>query len=105
MGGISILLLVLSYFIPTWTVIFYLVLPVSSFFFNRDGRAEIRNITLLSDQNQDKFLRLSGSAKHDFQSNFQQIKRRYIRERRTNPNWQADMQQALAQLFEDVNEK
>lgn len=100
-GLISFAVLVLGYFQPTWAVVFYIALPVVSFFFNRDDRSELRDIAVLSTTDQDRYLQLSSDKLREFRIKQRQIGHKYARQRQSNPSWREDMAKEMSQLFEN----
>lgn len=97
-GAASIAALVLAYFQPEWAVFVYLALPVISFIFNRQDYADFEQVANLSATDKEEVLSLSTTALRKFRQQQRDISRKYISQRRDNPNWRQDLSDELSEL-------
>lgn len=98
--GTSIVLIILAYFQPNWALIFYLALPIISFL-RTDDQADLDDITQLSTTEQNDYFKLSSADMRTFRKQQDEIRNKYVKQRKTNPNWKQDMRNEIGDILKD----
>ena len=103
LGAVNIFALILAYFWPQWTVALYLAIPVFSFIFNQQDYTDFEQVANMSSEEKQDYLSASDtvSSLRDLRRQQREIGRKYVNQRKTNPNWQQDMSAALGELFKN----
>ncbi|WP_412990160.1 TMEM175 family protein [Pediococcus siamensis] len=105
LGAVNLIVLFLAYFQPQWALWCYLTLPVVSFIFNREDHTDLEDVTKLPREDQSQYLNLSSGELRTYRKKQREIVQKYAHQRRTNPNWQAEMAQEIQTLFRQNGRK